>query len=416
MAGPTERLKVVEVRGPAGITRFAAPELWEVIGPLGAGAYGSVVAFRVGRSERCAVKKVERVLGHPVTALRTLREVKLLQHFNHPNILSLRQLYVDGPDFTDTYLCLDLMDSDLHKLIREGPGLASCQAQSIMYQMLLGLLCLRTANVVHRDMKPGNVLIKANGVVKIADFGLARAIDAGEDDSVEEILTEYVVTRYYRAPEIVLTATNYTYAVDMWSAGCILGEMLTSKTVFRGKDTLDQVRKIVGVIGSQPDEEMDWIPKASPSWKFVQECNSKSTGEAFQKVLQTLGLETDAADLLVQTLRFNPSRRIQVEDAVLHPYLESCNADTDPDVVAALDVPPMDWGFDGDLCFDEQGKPRPYDARRFRRALLDCCGPHGGGFSATLASGSADVVSTPRWPDMSCRKKYWRTLFVDLDL
>ncbi|CAK0865804.1 unnamed protein product [Prorocentrum cordatum] len=389
MASLTGRLKVVEVRGPTGATtRFAVPEPWEAIGPLGAGAYASVAAFRAGRGERCAVKKVERVLGHPVVALRTLREVKLLQHLRHPNILGLHGLHVDGPDFTDTYLCLELMDSDLHKLIHGGPALPSCQAKSIMYQMMLGLLCLRTANVVHRDMKPGNVLVKANGIAKIADFGLARAIDAGEDDSVEEVLTEYVVTRYYRAPEIVLTATSYTYAVDMWSAGCILGEMLTSKTVFRGKDTLDQVRKIVGVIGSQPTEEMDWIPRASPSWKFVQECNSKSTSEAFQKVLHTLGLETDAADLLVQTLRFSPSRRIQVEDAVLHPYLESFSADTDPNVVAALDVPPMDWDFDGDLCFDAHGKPRPYDAGRFRRALLDCCGA-----GAPLAAGPRSAAA-----------------------
>ncbi|CAK0906817.1 unnamed protein product [Prorocentrum cordatum] len=228
-----------------------------------------------------------------------------------------------------------------------------------MYQIFRGMLCLRTSLVVHRDMKPGNVLVKANGDVKIADLGLARTIDADDDDHDEAVLTEYVVTRYYRAPEVVLTATHYTYAVDMWSTGCILGEMLTTKPVFAGKDSLDQIKKIVGVIGSQSVDEMNWIPKSSPSWKFVEKCNKVSTGEAFQKLLQTPGLDPNAVDLLVQTLRFNPSKRIPIEDALGHPYLEAFQADSDPEVRSAKEVVPMDWLFDKELCFDDRAGRSP---------------------------------------------------------
>lgn len=367
------QFKVVEVRGSAGMSKFAVPDTWEPLGRLGSGAYATVAGFRAGQEGRYAVKKIERVFDHPVLALRTLREVKLLQHFRHPNILSLRRFYVDGADFKDTYLCLEMMDSDLHKLIYGSKGLNNYQIQCVMYQILRGLLCLRTAHVVHRDMKPGNVLVKADGSVKIADLGLARAIDAGDDDHDEAVLTEYVVTRYYRAPEVVLTATHYTYAVDMWSAGCILGEMLTCKPVFQGKDSLDQIKKIVGVIGSQSADEMSWIPKSSPSWKFVEKCNRSASDEAFQKLLKTPGLDTNATSLLRQTLRFDPSKRIPVDEALGHAYLESFQADTDADVVSAKEVPPMDWIFDKDLCFDDQGKPKLYDPRRFRQALLACC-------------------------------------------
>ncbi|CAK0906816.1 unnamed protein product [Prorocentrum cordatum] len=109
--------KVVQVKGRGGISKFTVPEPWDTIGLLGSGAYATVAAFRIGQHDRYAVKKIERVFDHPVLALRTLREVKLLQHFQHPNILNLRQFYVDGPDFKDTYLCLEMMDSDLHSLI-----------------------------------------------------------------------------------------------------------------------------------------------------------------------------------------------------------------------------------------------------------------------------------------------------------
>jgi len=320
------------------------------------------------------VKKVERVFDHPVLALRTLREVRLLAHFRHCNVLGFRGLFLEGPDFEDAYLCLDMMDCDLHHLIHNGKErLSDYQVQMVLYQVLRGLLALRRAHVVHRDLKPGNVLIRTSGgEVRIADLGLARSIDAGEEDTHDySVLTEYVVTRYYRAPEVVLTATKYTYAVDMWSTGCILGEMLTRRPIFAGKDALDQIRKIVNALGRQTPEDMDWIPRSSSAWMFVERCNQSVDGEALRSLLQSQGANPLAMSLLEEMLRFDPSRRVSVEVALQHSYLSAFGPAEDPEVAAANAVEPVDWSFDRNLCFDEHGEPKAYDKQSFRRAFLD---------------------------------------------
>merc|ERR1719401_1103695 len=162
-------------------------------------------------------------------------------------------------------------------------------------------------------MKPGNVLVKADGDVKIADLGLARSIDADEDNHDKSVLTEYVVTRYYRAPEVVLTATRYTYAVDIWSLGCILGEMLRRRPVFQGKDSLDQIRQIIYVLGTQA-AEMSWLDGAS--WTFVNKCNKAADGEAFRQLFCCPDLNPQATSLLAEMLRFDPSRRCSVDDCL----------------------------------------------------------------------------------------------------
>lgn len=374
-------MRTVTLQGKTGNSIFSVPEAWEPTRHLGAGAYAAVAAFRERRSDSTdgpefAVKKVERVFDHPVLALRTLREIRLLAHLRHPNVLGLHGLFVNGPDFKDAYLCLEMMDGDLHQLIHGGKeSLSDYQVQCVLYQIMRGLLCLRVAHVVHRDLKPGNILVKAGGDVKIADLGLARAIDAQDDDHDVSVLTEYVVTRYYRAPEVVLTATRYTYAVDVWSTGCILGEMLTRRPVFEGKDALDQIKKIMSVIGPQSLEEMSWIPKGGHSWNFVEKCNQKSGDKAaFQRLLASPGMNPVAMELLSCMLRFDPSKRITVDDALVHRYLGSFGAEEDPEVAAARAVPVTDWSFDRDLCFDEHGQPKRFDVKLFRKAFKDARG------------------------------------------
>lgn len=363
--------KAVNVQGKAGTTVYNVPTSWESVKALGSGAYAAVAAFRGPDGAEFAVKKVERVFDHPVLALRTLREVRLLAHFRHPNVLSIQDLFLEAPDFKDAYLCLEIMDGDLNQLIYSGKApLSDYQVQCVLYQLLRGLLCLLRAHVLHRDLKPGNILVRAGGEVKIADLGLARTVDAEDDGQDEAVLTEYVVTRYYRAPEVVLTATQYTYAVDMWSSGCVLGEMITRRPLFEGKDPLDQIRKIITVLGSQSADEMGWIPRSSHSWKFVERCNQTADGEVFKKILAHPKANPLATDLLVQMLRFNPSRRISVEDCLRHKYVEVFQPEGDPEVVSAREVKPVDWSFDRELMFHADGRPRPYDARAFNAAFF----------------------------------------------
>ncbi|CAE7648988.1 erkA [Symbiodinium sp. CCMP2592] len=359
---------------------FVLPRSWRLAQWLGSGAYANVAAFRTDMGKEYAVKKVERVFDHPILALRTLREVRLLAHLQHPNLLHLHQLILNGSDFKDAYLCLERMEGDLHVLIHESKNyLSDHQVQCVLYQMLRGLLCLRCAHVIHRDLKPRNVLVRAGGQVKIGDLGMARGIDSEEDGHDAMMLTEYVVTRHYRAPEVVLTASRYTYAVDMWSAGCILGEMLTRRCIFEGKDSLDQVRKILGTLGFQKPEDFDWIPDCSPAKKFVQMCNksAQAGNEGIREIVSSSGTQPSnalAVDLMVEMLRLDPSRRLAVDEALEHGYLSAFNAAEDQDVADARAVSQMDWSFDKALCFDRTGQPKSFEVNAFRLAFHEAKG------------------------------------------
>jgi len=347
---------------------------------LGAGTYASVAAFSAPRAQPFAVKK--------------LREVRLLAHFKHPNLLSIQDVFLEAGDFRDVYLCLEMMDGDLHQLIYES-SLMGPQMQWVIYQVMRGLLCLKTAQVLHRDLKPGNVFVRANGDVKIADLGLARAVDAEGDERDEQALTEYVVTRYYRAPEVVLTAMRYTYAVDMWSAGCILGEMLGRRPLFQGKDSLDQIRQIILCIGAQTAEDIEWLGPSGASRKFVEMCNQASDGHAFRRLSGAPGSNPLAAALLAQMLRFDPSRRIAVDDCLRHPYLEEFAADSDPEVLEARALRPVDWAFDRDLGAVLESTARPQCVDAFREAFAQArCLVAAGGASVTDVAGAISVDSS----------------------
>lgn len=167
--------------------------------------------------------------------LRTLREMKLLRYFNHENIISI--LDIQKPrsyeHFTEVYLIQELMETDMHRVIRT-QDLSDDHCQYFIYQTLRALKAMHSANVLHRDLKPSNLLLNANCDLKVCDFGLARSAASQEDNS--GFMTEYVATRWYRAPEIMLTFKEYTKAIDVWSVGCILAEMLSGKPLFPGKD------------------------------------------------------------------------------------------------------------------------------------------------------------------------------------
>lgn len=207
--------------------------------------------------QKVAIKKITP-FDHSMFCLRTLREMKLLRYFNHENIISI--LDIQKPrsyeTFTEVYLiqvrfvqchCTEmwiaralfsnftqeLMETDMHRVIRT-QDLSDDHCQYFIYQTLRALKAMHSANVLHRDLKPSNLLLNANCDLKVCDFGLARSAASQEDNS--GFMTEYVATRWYRAPEIMLTFKEYTKAIDVWSVGCILAEMLSGKPLFPGKD------------------------------------------------------------------------------------------------------------------------------------------------------------------------------------
>mmetsp|Transcript_11926 Transcript_11926/g.1793 ORF Transcript_11926/g.1793 Transcript_11926/m.1793 type:complete len:160 (+) Transcript_11926:205-684(+) len=150
---------------------------------------------------------------------------------DHDGIMNLIELICKDSDNGgyEIYLVMPLMESDLHKIMKSDNDLTDQHIQYFVYYILRALKYIHSANIVHRDLKPSNILINSDCSLKLCDFGLSRNISEGLED-----LTEYVVTRYYRAPEIMLSSHEYTKAVDIWSLGCTFGEMLAKKVLFPG--------------------------------------------------------------------------------------------------------------------------------------------------------------------------------------
>ncbi|KAG2432282.1 hypothetical protein HYH02_013005, partial [Chlamydomonas schloesseri] len=214
---------------------------YEIQQKLGKGAYG-VVWKAVDRKTRevVALKKIFDAFQNATDAQRTFREVMFLQDLNnHDNIVRLLNVLKAEND-RDLYLVFEYMETDLHAVIRANI-LEEVHKQYIMYQLFKSLKYMHSGELLHRDIKPSNLLLNSDCMVKLADFGLARSVSQlNASDGQNPILTDYVATRWYRAPEILLGSTKYTFGVDMWSSGCILGELLMGKPIFPGTSTMNQ--------------------------------------------------------------------------------------------------------------------------------------------------------------------------------
>uniref|UniRef100_A0A8C7QN72 Mitogen-activated protein kinase n=1 Tax=Oncorhynchus mykiss TaxID=8022 RepID=A0A8C7QN72_ONCMY len=250
---------------------------------IGEGAYGMVCSAHDGMTDsRVAIKKISP-FEHQTYCQRTLREIKILLRFRHENIIGINDILRARriECMRDVYIVQDLMETDLYKLLKT-QMLSNDHTCYFLYQILRGLKYIHSANVLHRDLKPSNLLINTTCDLKICDFGLARIADPEHDHT--GFLTEYVATRWYRAPEIMLNSKGYSKSIDIWSVGCILAEMLSNRPIFPGKHYLDQLNHIL------------------------------------------------ALDLLGRMLTFNPIKRITVEEALAHPYLEQYYDPTDEPV------------------------------------------------------------------------------------
>ena len=290
------------------------------------GAYGVVVAaYDSVKNEKVAIKKVSKAFDDLVDAKRILREIKLLRHFDHENIIHIKDLLppTDYDNFEEIYIVSELMETDLQRVIYSKQRLSEEHIQYFIYQILRALKYIHSAKVIHRDLKPSNLLVNANCDLKVCDFGLARGM---EDVQLE--LTEYVVTRWYRAPEIMLACRNYSNAIDMWSVGCIFAELLAKKPLFPGEDYIHQLQLIIACVGTPKDEDLAFI-SSEKARSFVKS-QTYSAGRSFANMFPRAS--SAAADLLTQMLVFNPEKRISVSDALEHPFLKSLHQSEDEPV------------------------------------------------------------------------------------
>ncbi|CAD5173027.1 unnamed protein product [Musa acuminata subsp. malaccensis] len=283
---------------------------------IGRGACGIICAAVNSQThEEVAIKKISNAFDNRIDAKRTLREIKLLRHMNHENVIAIKDIVrpPNRENFNDVYIVYELMDTDLHQIIRSSKPLTDNHCQFFLYQLLRGLKYVHSANVLHRDLKPSNLLINANCDLKIGDFGLARTT------SETDFMTEYVVTRWYRAPELLLNCSEYTAAIDIWSVGCIFGEIVTREPLFPGKDYVHQLRLITELIGSPDDSSLGFL-RSDNARRYVRQFPQYPKQQLHAKFPT---MSNGAIDLLEKMLVFDPSKRITVDEALHHPYLAS---------------------------------------------------------------------------------------------
>ncbi|KAG0218994.1 kinase-like domain-containing protein [Mortierella sp. GBAus27b] len=310
--------------------QFIVDTKYQFIREIGQGAYGVVCAAKNTQTgEDVAIKKVTKVFEKAILAKRALREVKLLRHFaGHENITSIQDMDITNVmDFNEIYLVQELMEADLHQIIRSEQPLTDAHFQYFIYQICRGLKYIHSANVLHRDLKPGNLLVNADCELKICDFGLARGFSDDAESNVG-FMTEYVATRWYRAPEIMLSFQSYTKAIDMWSVGCIFAEMLGGKPLFKGRDYVDQLNQILQILGT-PDEGTLRRVGSERAQAYIRSLPRMPKIPFSQLYPRATPL---ALDLLEKLLDFDPASRITVEQALGHPYLAAYHEEDDEPV------------------------------------------------------------------------------------
>ncbi|KAK3048949.1 serine/threonine protein kinase, CMGC, CDC2/CDK sub [Extremus antarcticus] len=325
LTDPTQR----RFRGSAKFTEYDQfPE------KLGEGTFGIVSKARSKRTGKIvAMKKIlmhNEKEGFPITALR---EVKILKMLCHPNVLRLEEMAVErqqsdekgksGKKRATLYMVMPYMDHDLSGMLTN-PDITFNEAQikCYMLQLLEGLRYLHDSHILHRDMKAANLLISNQGILQIADFGLARNYEGqspqagrGNGESVRDY-TSLVVTRWYRPPELLLTLRKYTPAIDLWGVGCVFGEMFERKPILEGKSDVDQCHRIFQLVGSPTDRTM-------PGWSELPGCDGTKDFETQQgNIEKRFGphIGPSGMDLLKKLLCLDWRKRINAIDALQHEY------------------------------------------------------------------------------------------------
>lgn len=354
------------------------PARYHVTEIIGSGSYGSVCQATdtgAGTPEPrpVAIKKCKHLFDDLTDCKRILREVCILSQLNHQNVVKVFDFHIPAAQdaFTDVYMIMELVDTDLKKLCKQDVSLTPLHVNMLLYNLLAGLNYIHSAGIYHRDLKPANCFVNQDCTVKIGDFGLSRAIGGdteqhhlthlphtprGGEDRVPQIphtkrarktLTSHVVTRWYRAPELILLTNTYTEAIDVWSVGCIFAEllgMLEGKShmdrgpVFPGQSCFplsprpnhaadydyytkgknDMLNKIFALLGTPSDEDVKACTDNEKAIRYVARFPTQAGAglkSEFPDVDQAM------LDILQKMLIFNPKKRISVPEALAHPLL-----------------------------------------------------------------------------------------------
>ncbi|GAU12821.1 hypothetical protein TSUD_73080 [Trifolium subterraneum] len=310
-------------------TEYGEASQYQVQEIIGKGSYGVVCsAIDTHTGEKVAIKKINDVFEHVSDATRILREIKLLRLLRHPDIVEIRHIMLPPSrrEFRDIYVVFELMESDLHQVIKANDDLTPEHHQFFLYQLLRGLKYIHSANVFHRDLKPKNILANADCKLKICDFGLARV---SFNDAPSAIFwTDYVATRWYRAPELCGSFfSKYTPGIDIWSIGCIFAEMLTGRPLFPGKNVVHQLDIMTDLLGTPPPESIARI-RNEKARRYLNSMRKKQPVPLSQKFPN---IDPLALRILERLLAFDPKNRPSAEEALSDPYFHGLsNIDREP--------------------------------------------------------------------------------------
>lgn len=287
------------------------------------GSYGLVVrAHDTENDQDVAIKKVANVFASKVDGKRVLRELELNSILStHENIVHIVDVFLDvsrkSGKIRDLYIVTKLYECDLSHIVSSDQTLTDKHLQYFMYQLLCGLRYVHSAHVLHRDLKPSNVLCNGDCSLAICDFGLARS--SPESDPY---MTDYVQTRYYRAPELICENRKYDEKVDVWSAGLIFSEMLTGRVLLQGKSTKEQLRLIIKFCGAPSESQCEHIESKAALKQIRSLSLMYPKGMNLKTLFQSYTQNENALDLLSRMLKFDPTERISLDDALSHPFLK----------------------------------------------------------------------------------------------
>ncbi|KAL1502104.1 hypothetical protein ABEB36_007298 [Hypothenemus hampei] len=297
-------------------------EDYRKIEKIGEGTYGVVYKGRNKQTgEWVAMKRIRlenEDEGIPSTALR---EMSLLRELRHTNIVSLLEVILDESTF---YLIFEFLDMDLKKFIdtyEAGKYLNPKLVKSYLYQINQAILFCHQRRVIHRDLKPQNLLVNKNGVIKVADFGLGRTFGIPV-----RAYTHEVVTLWYRAPEVLLGTPRYACPIDIWSVGCIFAEMATKKPLFQGDSEIDQLFRIFRVLRTPTEEIWKGVSSLPEYHAIFPNWTTYTLPE------QVKNLDEDGIDLLSRMLKYDPSQRISAKGIAQHSYFKDVDLKVTPNL------------------------------------------------------------------------------------
>lgn len=294
---------------------------YDILGIVGEGAYGIVMKCRIKETDEVVAIKKFKDADDEIVQKSMMRELKVLRKLKHDNIVRMRECFKKKGKL---FLVFEYVEKNLLELLEQSEkGLSEALIKKVIYQICKGVVYMHMNDMIHRDIKPENVLVTENNTCKLCDFGFSRNVPTNKVGQ----LTDYVATRWYRAPELLLGSTSYGKEVDYWAIGCIMGELCDTNPMFPGDDELSQLDMVQKMLGNLPQKMLDQF-----------NANPRFSGFKIETVRKPEMLERryygklsrSAISFMKELLKLDPAERLSGMDVILHSWFDDIRKD-DPE-------------------------------------------------------------------------------------